>query len=61
MSRIIKLQPDLQKGKFATINKMFHKLTLNGNLLNSAGFHPSKMIKVTSENGKLIVTEINEY
>lgn len=58
MTRIIKLQPQYRMGKWDTKWKVVPKLTLQGNWLQEAGFQPSKLIKVTVSDGKLIITSI---
>ena len=58
MTRIIKLQPNYRQGKYAHMPKVVPKLTLTGNWLQEAGFHPSKLIQVAVSNGKLVITSV---
>lgn len=58
MTRIIKLQPEYRRGKY---DRNFHKvpsLKLSGNWLIEAGFHPSRLVRVTVEDNRLVITSI---
>jgi cell division inhibitor SulA len=55
MTRIIKLQPVYKESKWNP-TKIVPKLTLSGNWLQNAGFLPHKIIYVTVEKGRLVIT-----
>jgi hypothetical protein len=58
MTRIIKLQPHYRQRKYENFPRIVPKLTLQGNWLQEAGFHPCKLIRVAVSDGKLVITSV---
>jgi hypothetical protein len=58
MTRIIKLQPDYRRGKYDRMDHTVPSLKLSGNWLREAGFKTSKLVRVTIEDNRVIITSI---
>ena len=58
MTRIIKLQPEYRCGKYDRMDHTVPSLKLSGNWLREAGFQTSKLVRVTVEDNRLVITSI---
>ena len=58
MTRIIKLQPEYRQGKYDRMSHTVPSLKLSGNWLKDAGFYPSRLVRVSVEDSRLVITSI---
>ena len=58
MTRNIKLQPEYRRSKYDRMDHTVPSLKLSGNWLREAGFQTSKLVRVTVEDNRLIISSI---